>query len=158
MSILVGTKTALSDDPQLTARLHSGSNPTRVVLDRNLSLPSTLNIFNDSSTTIVFTEKRESSLPAHVEVISVAFNDELINSICSELHTKKIVSCIIEGGANTIDYWIKANLWDEARVFLSSLAFGAGIKAPTIHRNSLRQEMVGQDTLFFYSNKASWRQ
>ena len=59
---------------------------------------------------------------------------------------------MIEGGAETLNYWLKANLWDEARVFHAPISLDAGISAPTIDQKELRQEIIGNDTLYFYSN------
>ena len=55
MGILVGTNTALLDDPSLTNRLWAGRNPTRLVVDMDLSLPKHLKIFNSDAPTIVLT-------------------------------------------------------------------------------------------------------
>jgi diaminohydroxyphosphoribosylaminopyrimidine deaminase / 5-amino-6-(5-phosphoribosylamino)uracil reductase len=61
-AILVGTNTALLDDPELTTRLWPGPSPVRLVLDRDLKLPSSLKIFNQEVKTIIFNcikQKRE---------------------------------------------------------------------------------------------------
>ncbi|MGC4038923.1 MAG: bifunctional diaminohydroxyphosphoribosylaminopyrimidine deaminase/5-amino-6-(5-phosphoribosylamino)uracil reductase RibD [Chitinophagaceae bacterium] len=61
-AILVGTNTAMSDDPELTTRLWSGPSPVRLVIDMELKLPLSLKIFNNSSRTIVFNKiKHEDS-------------------------------------------------------------------------------------------------
>ena len=54
---MVGRRTALLDNPSLTVRNWYGPNPIRIVLDRNLSLPNDLQIFNGEVPTLVFTEK-----------------------------------------------------------------------------------------------------
>src|SRR5258706_3862500 len=53
-AILVGTNTALKDDPQLTTRLWTGNNPVRMVIDMDLKLPSSLKLFDDEVSTIIF--------------------------------------------------------------------------------------------------------
>jgi diaminohydroxyphosphoribosylaminopyrimidine deaminase/5-amino-6-(5-phosphoribosylamino)uracil reductase len=49
-AVLVGTGTALADDPQLTCRLPGleRRSPVRIVLDRHLRLPSTLRLFREA--------------------------------------------------------------------------------------------------------------
>ncbi len=42
-AILVGTNTALYDDPELTTRLWTGNNPIRLVIDMEVKLPISLN-------------------------------------------------------------------------------------------------------------------
>src|SRR3546814_5199767 len=53
-AVMVGYRTALTDDPQLTVRDWSGRNPLRIVIDRDLTLPSTLKLFDGTEKTIVF--------------------------------------------------------------------------------------------------------
>jgi diaminohydroxyphosphoribosylaminopyrimidine deaminase / 5-amino-6-(5-phosphoribosylamino)uracil reductase len=53
-AILVGTNTALSDDPALTARLWNGPDPIRLVVDKELRLPLSLQVFDGKVRTIVF--------------------------------------------------------------------------------------------------------
>ena len=66
-AIMVGRRTALLDNPSLTVRNWYGRNPIRIVLDRNLSLPNDLQIFNGEVPTLVFTEKE------HPEEKSVSY-------------------------------------------------------------------------------------
>ena len=56
--ILVGTNTAFLDNPELTARLWPGKNPVRIVLDQNLRLPQTLNLFDGTQKTIILNGKK----------------------------------------------------------------------------------------------------
>ena len=51
-AVLVGTNTAVQDDPFLTTRLWKGKNPVRIVIDKELKLPPSLNIFDTNSQTI----------------------------------------------------------------------------------------------------------
>ncbi|MEO5501777.1 MAG: bifunctional diaminohydroxyphosphoribosylaminopyrimidine deaminase/5-amino-6-(5-phosphoribosylamino)uracil reductase RibD, partial [Ginsengibacter sp.] len=53
-AILVGTNTALKDNPKLTSRLWAGKNPIRIVIDKELRLPAGLNVFNAEAPTIIF--------------------------------------------------------------------------------------------------------
>lgn len=151
MAILVGTNTARTDNPLLTARLYAGGcNPTRILLDRNLTLPTSLNIFNSDSKTIIFSEKQGLSFPPNIEVVRTIFDQSLIDSICKELHTRNIISCMIEGGAKTLAYWIDSNLWDEARIFTSAVTFNAGVKAPVFKGALIEEQYVGADSLKYY--------
>ena len=56
-AILVGTRTALLDNPSLNIRYWAGRSPLRLVIDRAGVLPATLNLFDGSLPTIVYTEK-----------------------------------------------------------------------------------------------------
>ena len=58
-AILIGTNTALLDDPELTTRLWPGRSPVRLILDMDLRLPAHLKIFDRSVRTIVFNSIKE---------------------------------------------------------------------------------------------------
>jgi len=59
-AILVGTNTALKDNPSLTTRLWEGNNPIRIVIDKENNLPSTLEVFNHEANTIIFNLYKDS--------------------------------------------------------------------------------------------------
>ena len=57
-AIMVGTKTALKDNPSLTVRHVTGKNPVRIVLDNHLRLPENLRIFDQTAPTIIFNSQK----------------------------------------------------------------------------------------------------
>ena len=57
-AIMVGRRTSLLDNPSLTVRNWYGRNPVRIVLDRALSLPHSLRLFDGEVPTIVFTAEK----------------------------------------------------------------------------------------------------
>jgi diaminohydroxyphosphoribosylaminopyrimidine deaminase/5-amino-6-(5-phosphoribosylamino)uracil reductase len=131
MSILVGTRTALADDPHLTVRHVEGVNPLRVAIDTSLSLPHSLALFNNEVETWIYNaslEKREGITEWK------RFNPDrpLPEQILEQLFLAKKLSVLIEGGAQTLQSFIDAGLWDEARVFQSKKVFEKGIPAPTL--------------------------
>ena len=126
MGILVGTKTALVDDPHLTVRHVEGVNPLRIVIDTNLTLPSSRALFNNEVETWVFNaslSKRENL----TEWKRIDPARSIPEQIVEELFTAKKLSVIIEGGSHTLQQFIDAGLWDEARVFQSKKRFETGI-------------------------------
>ncbi len=131
-AIMVGRVTALKDNPSLTTRDWEGKNPTRVVLDRELKLPATLNLFNSSTPTIVFnsikTEKSDNIFYKKLE-----YDGKIIFKIMKHLYEKEIQSLIVEGGSKTISAFINANLWDEAHVYEGPVFFEKGVQAPIIN-------------------------
>ncbi len=151
-AILIGTNTALNDNPQLTARSWTGKNPLRIVLDKNLFLSGLLNIFNKEANTLVFTEKEKKS-KSNIEYFSVKFDNELISNILNELYNRKIQSLIIEGGSITLQSFIDNELWDEARVFTGDIKFESGLKAPVIQSKPTTSEVIGDSLLEIFVNK-----
>ena len=52
-AILIGTNTAVTDNPSLSTRNFPGSNAIRIVLDRKCKIPQQSHIFDGSQKTIV---------------------------------------------------------------------------------------------------------
>ena len=96
-AILVGTRTAEKDNPSLTVRHWSGSNPVRVVIDKNLRLPKTLNLFDGSQKTLVFNALHEEEKNNTVR-IRIRFDKPVIPQILNQLYKRNILSVIVEGG------------------------------------------------------------
>ena len=131
MAIVVGTRTALLDDPHLTVRHVEGVNPLRIVIDTNLILQPSLALFNNEVETWIF----NASLSKKEDMTEWKRLDparSIPEQILKELFTAKKLSVIIEGGSHTLQRFIEAGLWDEARVFQSKKKFGMGIAAPTL--------------------------
>jgi diaminohydroxyphosphoribosylaminopyrimidine deaminase / 5-amino-6-(5-phosphoribosylamino)uracil reductase len=131
-AVLVGYRTALIDNPELTARLYAGRNPIRLVNDPRQELPDSLQIFNEKapSLRLQLTERNID------EAISTLWVDHEISSI------------IVEGGKSTLELFIHAGLWDEARIFTGQIVLKEGLTAPTVNkRNYLRKMDVNGDQL-----------
>ncbi len=151
-AILVGYNTALIDNPLLTARLANGKNPLRVLIDKELSLPKHLAVYNEDAETLVFNSK-ESIQQNNVHYIKIDFNN-LLTEIMNHLFTKNIASIMIEGGTKTLSQFIKQNLWDEAHVFVNPHKnFINGLKAPIINLSQESKQLVGTDELYILKNK-----
>ena len=64
-----------------------------------------------------------------------------------------IQSLIVEGGAETLNLFIKAGLWDEARVFTGPQNWNSGIPAPKLFGKPGETQTVGPDVLNIWFNK-----
>lgn len=149
--IIIGTNTALNDNPKLNTRLWHGKNPIRFVLDRNLSLSTELNIFDGEIPTYVFTEKQETNKP-NLTYLQVEFNKNLIQQILNHLYNLEIQSLIVEGGRTLLQSFIDQNLWDEARVFVGNKTFGSGSKGPLIQKSEQKSYQFGSDRILVFKN------
>lgn len=148
-AVLVGTKTAFHDNPQLNVRDWTGRNPARIVLDRFLRLSDKLNVFDQLQRTLVYNVLKHED---HSNLSLVRVDESnFISEVVTDLVKQKIQSVIVEGGAQTLQLFIDAGLWDEARVFKSPKYFDKGIIAPQLIGNLSAKESVGTDTLTFYS-------
>lgn len=156
-AIMVGTTTAATDNPLLTARLWKGKQPLRIVLDKSLKLPATLNVFNEDAATWVINEEKE-TLQGNVHYVQLPFDDTLLPALLARLHTNNILSMIVEGGAQLLQSFINAGLWDEARIFKGSRSLANGIAAPLLQNSTLAFQTQMEDDLLqvFTNNKSAY--
>jgi diaminohydroxyphosphoribosylaminopyrimidine deaminase/5-amino-6-(5-phosphoribosylamino)uracil reductase len=144
-AILVGAKTAQFDNPQLNVRDWTGRDPVRVVIDRFLKLNDKLHLFDRKQKTIVYNVLRHEE---HENLVFMRIEErDFLNELIKDLYKQKIQSMIVEGGAYTIQSFIEADLWDEARIFQSPKTFGKGIAAPSIVGHPAQQWKIVHDTL-----------
>jgi diaminohydroxyphosphoribosylaminopyrimidine deaminase/5-amino-6-(5-phosphoribosylamino)uracil reductase len=153
--ILVGTNTALLDDPSLTVRSWKGPSPVRLVLDLNLRLPGSLKIFNKEVRTVVFnTLKQEEE--GNLLYYRLKKEGSLVPQLLEALHELKIQSVLVEGGTQLLQSFIDAGSWDEARVIRNNrLSTGEGLAEPQLTNALLKEETtIASDTLrIFYHQK-----
>jgi diaminohydroxyphosphoribosylaminopyrimidine deaminase/5-amino-6-(5-phosphoribosylamino)uracil reductase len=146
-AILVGKRTAQLDNPSLTVREWEGRNPKRILIDKNLELPENLAIFDDDAETIIFNAKKTDWKGNRKYIELENFDLYLPQQILYQLYLMDIQSIIVEGGKKTLDLFIAAGLWDEARIFIGADSWGEGIKAPEIEGELVEGTMVGDDRL-----------
>ncbi|MCX6308640.1 MAG: bifunctional diaminohydroxyphosphoribosylaminopyrimidine deaminase/5-amino-6-(5-phosphoribosylamino)uracil reductase RibD [Bacteroidia bacterium] len=135
-AILVGTNTALLDDPSLNVRFWSGKNPIRLVIDRQGVLLNTSKLLDGSIETIVFSGIK-SDHEGKTRWIKLDFTENVLNQMMTELHRLKIQSLLVEGGALLHESFLDDNLWDEIQVETSNQIAGTGVCAPTIENRFL---------------------
>ncbi len=152
-AIMIGTNTALNDNPQLTTRLVEGRNPVRVVIDKQLMIPEDAFILNEEAPTLVFTTLEKAS-SSNVHYITIDFEGNRITKIVEELYQRGIGSVIIEGGAILLNSFLEQNLWDEARVIVGTQHFEHGIKAPLIQLSKHSFSTLENDRLYLIKNKS----
>ena len=146
-AILVGRKTALLDNPSLTTRSWYGKNPVRMVIDKNLTLPRHLSLFDGSTPTIVFTSQKGTPVLPQVEYIVLDFTQDILPQIMEVLYQKKLQSLMVEGGSILLQSFIDNNCWDEAYIESSSHRLKEGIAAPQMPLNyySLTEMAFGKN-------------
>ena len=151
-AILVGTQTILDDNPTLTVREWVGENPIRVVIDKENNIDSSSNVYDNQAKTIVFSNKEINSNFDTIQYIKIDFDKNSTQAIADKLFENNIQSIIIEGGRKTIQSFIDANLWNEARVFIGEINLIEGTKAPELNRSFHSKVTVKNDTLLTYRN------
>ncbi|CAM3418588.1 Riboflavin biosynthesis protein RibD [Flavobacterium longum] len=151
-SILVGTQTVIDDNPRLNVRDWAGNNqPIRLVIDKSGRIPARSHIFDNQQPTVVFSGKSVSSGEENIIFERLDFDQDTVPKLVKALYSRGIQSVIVEGGRQTLQSFIDAGLWDEARIFVGGASLKQGISAPTLHRENATRYSVGHDELLILS-------
>ncbi|MGB2128104.1 MAG: bifunctional diaminohydroxyphosphoribosylaminopyrimidine deaminase/5-amino-6-(5-phosphoribosylamino)uracil reductase RibD [Flavicella sp.] len=154
-AILVGTNTAIVDSPVLDIRKWGGLPPIRIVIDRNLKIPTSAPLLDGSIPTMIFTDITNKGQEAQSENLSfeyIDFNSCLATSLCDVLQKRQIQSVLIEGGATMLQTFINAGLWDEARVLTGDVSFSEGVLAPVLKNRHVVESFIDNTRFRFYYN------
>jgi diaminohydroxyphosphoribosylaminopyrimidine deaminase / 5-amino-6-(5-phosphoribosylamino)uracil reductase len=163
-AILVGTSTALHDNPRLNLRHWTGHPPVRVVLDRQLRLPGTLHLLDQSQPTLVYNHRQSTpsgevplrypaaAAPHPVTYAKYPAGGGEIGHLLADLHQRKIQSVLVEGGAAILEAFLASGHWDEIRRCQSPLRLGAGVKAPAPQGVLCSSEKIQDDLWTYYRN------
>ena len=110
-AVVVGSGTALTDDPQLTVRDADGRiadrRPLRVVVDRRNRLPATARVLDDAAPTFI----SRAGSP---------------RELLAELFDRDARRVLLEGGPTLAAAFLREGLVDEAVVHLAPTLLGAG--------------------------------
>jgi diaminohydroxyphosphoribosylaminopyrimidine deaminase/5-amino-6-(5-phosphoribosylamino)uracil reductase len=152
--ILIGTATAQKDNPSLTTRLWPGKNPVRIIIDNQLKLSAKLNLFDLQADTIIF-NKIKNTIEGNLQFIKLE-NDNYMQQLLHSLYEMNIQSILVEGGSKTLQSFIDASLWDEARIITNEqMIIENGITAPEMKEFHLtQQEKYFSDQIDFYKRTA----
>jgi diaminohydroxyphosphoribosylaminopyrimidine deaminase/5-amino-6-(5-phosphoribosylamino)uracil reductase len=147
-AIWVGKNTALYDNPQLNARNWTGKQPVRVVIDSQLTLPTSLHLFDQSQTTLCYNLQKSAY---HEKLEYIQLNPtNFVKQVVTDLYSRKLQSVLVEGGAMLLNSLLEADLWDEIRLFKGEAVFGKGIAAPRPKGKLFSKEHLQTDTLYVY--------
>lgn len=144
-AILVGWRTVENDNPELTARDVVGRSPVRVVLDPNNRLKGRYKTFNGAAPSLVFSAKKP--------LIEGEFDwvecqpDALLTTVARVLYERKLNAVMVEGGATTLNAFLDAGLWDEARIITGQAEFSEGIAAPRITATAISELFYAGDQI-----------
>jgi len=148
-AILVGTQTALNDNPSLTVRNAEGINPIRILIDPDLKVPENFKIYNNEAPTLVMNTKKEAT-ENHIKFIKIK-KENFLNSLTDALYKEQVQSVIIEGGSYTLQQFINDGLWDEAIVIRNEgLQLKNGTKAPKLDVKPHEIKTFRDNTVSFY--------
>lgn len=161
-AVLIGVRTALVDDPQLTVRRVAGPNPARVVLDPRGRLPPGARVLAaDGARRLVVSASGgpTTGLPPDVEIVAIkAANGHFTpQAVLKSLAARGLRRVLVEGGANTVSRFLTAGCLDRLHVLVAPIILGtgqAGLALAPIERvdhalrPSTRAYSLGDDVLF----------
>jgi diaminohydroxyphosphoribosylaminopyrimidine deaminase/5-amino-6-(5-phosphoribosylamino)uracil reductase len=152
MGILVGTNTAVADNPRLNNRLWTGKDPVRIVIDRTLKTPRDYHLWHGPAT--LFITGKQAEKQGTAEMATADFAQPLLPQLMNILHDRRILSVLVEGGAHVLREIITAGLWDEARVIIGNNPLAQGVKAPVLPHALLKEtQTLESDQVLFYRNR-----
>jgi len=147
-AVLIGSGTALADNPELTVRLSSGRNPLRIVLDSRLAISETaklLNLSDPEKTIIIYNDYNGDKNPALAQKAEKlrAKGAELIalrssplsaeglplTEVLAALAKRGVQSVLVEGGAGVCSSFLREGLWDRLSLFIAPLVLGGGVSS-----------------------------
>jgi len=130
-AVVVGAGTVRADDPQLTVRHVSGTNPVRVVIDPRGTLPATARAFSaDGIHRIVIT--REGIRPQvsdDVETIALPDAEGRLGpaAILCALSARGLRRVLIEGGSRTVSHFLSSGCLDRLHIVMAPMILGSGV-------------------------------
>lgn len=151
-AILVGTQTALNDNPSLTVRNIQGTNPVKILIDFDLKVPQDFSIYNTEAKTLVFNTTKEET-KENIHFIRIE-KENFLSDLMDALYKEQIQSVIIEGGRFTLQQFINANLWDEAIVIKNeNLKLENGTQAAEFEFTPYKTENFRDNSIEFYKRE-----
>lgn len=158
-AIMIGTNTAIIDNPSLTTRLYPGESPLRVVIDRRNRIPLNHKIFSDKLPTLLFTHSKRTELSSQVEQMVMPDVDtgKEMDFMLAEMYKRGIARLFIEGGSQLLQSFLDAGQWDECRKIRSSIQLHAGVKAPQLAISYNSRLEILDDVIELYQHAISDR-
>ncbi len=135
-AILIGSGTAIADNPRLDCRLWHGRSPRPIILDRRKRIvPSMLRM--------------------PVEPL-IMHDFSSLNDAFSQMYAKGITSVMVEGGAELLKAIIDNGVWDLAQVETAPRELGEHgcAKAPNFAAPLLASCKLGNNLIRFYSQNS----
>ena len=149
-AILIGTNTALYDNPELSTHSWIGKNPIRIVIDKTLRLKTDLQLFDQTILTFCYNLKKNKK-SKNLDYIQLE-KENFLENLLANLYEKNIQTILVEGGSKLLNSFLQLNLWQELRIFQSQQTFGEGIKAPNSKGILVKQQAFLNDELKIFQN------
>lgn len=163
-AILTGVGTVLADDPSMTVRLDGfDSQPLRVVVDTNLSMPADAKMLREQGKTVLMTCSADESITqvltdagADIHMMPYCNTSVDLKSVLEQLSDMHINDVLLETGATLSGAMLQAGLIDEIIIYMAPVLMGNNAKGlfalpgldsmqDKIELDIIEQRLVGQD-------------
>jgi diaminohydroxyphosphoribosylaminopyrimidine deaminase/5-amino-6-(5-phosphoribosylamino)uracil reductase len=135
-TVLIGVRTVIQDDPELTVRLVRGRNPLRVILDSRLRIPLTARVLHhrDPEKTIIFTTEKASARKRNAlqrtgaQVFQVRASKEGfvdLRAALRQMAQMSVQSLMVEGGGTVHRSFLRSGCADRLIVTIAPKLIGA---------------------------------
>ena len=151
-SIMVGTNTAVIDNPRLTNRYPSGDDPLRITIDFDGRIPASHHILDDSADTLILTGQDQGHDADKFENTTFvpASRDSMTTDLIQVLNERHVRSLLVEGGSSVIKAFAERQLWDELWVVTVDKELKSGVRVPEIHGRLVQSFRMEKDSLCIY--------
>lgn len=150
-AILVGTKTALVDNPKLTDRYWNGKQPVRVLIDKDLKVPQDSPILDGKHSSIVYNHLKNLKDSSNLEYVKLNNEKDVVFQILEDLNSRGITSLVVEGGATTLQKFLDLEVWDELCIIQSKdVILHRGLKSPNFTGTISGEQNLVSDIAYLY--------
>jgi len=147
--ILVGSNTAIIDNPLLNNRLHYGKSPIPILIDRYQKVSPHSNIRLNTNS-IIITEDKDYPKFGNQIIIHHRFEVDDFDHLLNALYLLNIGKLLVEGGSQILQIFIDKNAFDEIIVIKSKKELTSGKKAPIINLLPYKSESINNDLWLFH--------
>ena len=153
-ALLIGTNTALLDNPLLNNRLWKGNSPVRLIIDMHLRLPVSLHIFDQQQKTIIFNSVKHEQEGNNL-YYQIKEDENVIDQVINACYHLSIQSVLVEGGASLLQSFINENKWDEARIITNDIvSIGEGLSSPDLKQSHfVKKDTIRNNTIQYFSHE-----
>ena len=151
--ILVGVNTAIVDNPILDNRNWYGNAPVKIIIDPQLKYTHELKLFQQGEKTIILNRVKEEE-DGRSQFIKI-YSDHILSESLKRLFEKNVQSILVEGGSYTLQSFIDAGIWDEARIITNTkLLISSGLSAPLLSGGEkTAEQFIFNDRIEFFKNR-----
>ena len=141
-AVLVGVRTAVVDDPELTCRRCDGPSPARIVLDARCDLPPRSRLVRGArkiplivaTTSVAPVARREVLTRAGAEIVVLPSRNNRpdVTALLKMLGERCCTSVLVEGGGEAHASFLESGLVDEVCVFVAPGIIGGRTAIPAV--------------------------